>query len=213
MAFVDRAKARSTPIPLKGQEPHDNKYPMKNGKRYFVAARIGAATVAVVLSTICGALAQSTAPSDPTDAGKTVFKRANCFGCHKWHGNGGGGYGGDALSLRKTELTREQIIETVGCGRPGTGMPFFTRGAYDTVKCHDMSRQDAGDQMPPEANTFLRPNDIEAVADYVIAHIKGRGEPSYAECSAFFGDGSRVCDVYKKAEGGQAATVNQGKTN
>ena len=56
--------------------------------------------------------------SDPTNAGKAVFSRANCVGCHKWHGNGGGGYGGDALSLRKTELTRDQIIETVGCGRP-----------------------------------------------------------------------------------------------
>jgi hypothetical protein len=59
--------------------------------------------------------------------------------------------------------------------------------------------------MPPEANTFLRPNDIEAVADYVIAHIKGKGEPNYAECVTFFGDSSRVCDVYKKAEGQPAA--------
>jgi len=31
----------------------------------------------------------------------------------------------------------------------------------------------------------------------VIAHIKGRGEPNYAECVNFFGDTSRVCDVYK----------------
>jgi len=37
------------------------------------------------------ALGQSATTSDPTDAGKAVFKRANCFGCHKWHGNGGGG--------------------------------------------------------------------------------------------------------------------------
>ena len=126
-----------------------------------------------------------------------MFKRANCIGCHKWHGNGGGGYGGDALSLRKTELTREQIIETVTCGRPGTGMPFFVRGAYDTVKCYDINRQEAGSNMPPEANTFLRPHDIEAVADYVIAHIKDKGEPNHKECVEFFGDASRVCDVYK----------------
>jgi mono/diheme cytochrome c family protein len=132
------------------------------------------------------------------DAGKAVFNRANCVGCHKWHGNGGGGYGGDALSLRKTELMRDQIIETVGCGRPGTGMPFFTRGAYDEVKCHGMNRQDAGAQMPPEAGTFLRPKDIELVADYVIAYIKGNGEPTYAECVTFFSSGSRVCDIYKK---------------
>jgi hypothetical protein len=60
-----------------------------------------------------------------------------------------------------------------------------------------MDRQEAGSQMPQEAGTFLRPNDIEAVADYVIANIKGKGEPNYAECAAFFGDTSRVCDIYK----------------
>ncbi|MBR0695177.1 c-type cytochrome [Bradyrhizobium lablabi] len=135
--------------------------------------------------------------SDPTSAGKAVFAKANCMGCHKWHGNGGGGYGGDALSLRKTELTREQIIETVSCGRPGTGMPFFMRGAYDETKCHGMNRREASAQMPPEGGTFLRTKDVEAVADYVIAHIKGAGEPTYAECVAFFSNTSRVCDIYK----------------
>ena len=147
-------------------------------------------------SVVFGQSAQATA-SDPTNAGKAVFSKANCMGCHKWHGNGGGGYGGGALSLRKTELTRDQIIEVVGCGRPGTGMPFFIRGGYDEVKCHGMNRQDAGAQMPPEGATFLRPKDIEAVADYVIVHIKGAGEPTYAECVAFFSSTSRVCDVYK----------------
>jgi mono/diheme cytochrome c family protein len=115
---------------------------------------------------------QSSPSSDPADAGKAIFKRANCFGCHKWHGNGGGGYGGDALSLRKAELTRDQIIETVACGRPGTGMP-------------------------PEGGVFLRAPDIEAVADYVLSHIKGKGEPNYDECVSFFGSTSRVCDIYK----------------
>jgi mono/diheme cytochrome c family protein len=170
---------------------------MTNGKMSRIAALIAAAAVAAALWVPCAALSQTPTTSDPSDAGKTVFKRANCFGCHKWHGNGGGGYGGEALSLRITQLTREQITETVSCGRPGTAMPFFTRGAYDTIKCYDMNRQDAGSQMPPEANTFLRPNDIAAVADYVIVHIKGKGEPNYAECVRFFGDTSRVCDVYK----------------
>lgn len=153
------------------------------------------------------------AAADPTDAGKAVFKKANCMGCHKWHGNGGGGYGGDALSLRKTELTKEQIIETASCGRPGTGMPFFTRGAYDTVKCYGMNRQDIGDQIPPEGGTFLRPNDVKAVADYIIAHIKGKGEPNYAECTSFFSGASRVCDVYKQASSQMAPADNAGKTH
>lgn len=168
-------------------------------KVFPAAASLLFVSVAILICSIpAAAYGQSTqAPaSDPTNVGKAVFSKANCVGCHKWHGNGGGGYGGEALSLRKTEMTREQIIEAVGCGRPGTGMPFFIRGAYDTVKCFDMNRQDAGAQMPPEGGTFLRPNDIEAVADYVIAHIKGADEPTYAQCVAFFSNTSRVCDIY-----------------
>ena len=47
------------------------------------------------------AFAQS---ADPTDAGKAVFKRANCIGCHKWHGNGGGGYGNGGGVVREFEV-------------------------------------------------------------------------------------------------------------
>jgi mono/diheme cytochrome c family protein len=141
------------------------------------------------------ARAQST--PDPTDAGKRVYRRANCMGCHKWHGNGGGGYGGDALSLRRTRLDRAQIIETVSCGRPGTGMPYHLRGAYDSVKCYGMTREEVGRNIPPEGLVLLRQEDIDAVADYVIAHIKGKGDPDLADCVAFFDDTSRVCDIYR----------------
>src|ERR1700749_765828 len=118
---------------------------MKRNNKTPLGAVLALAAIAFAATT-AGAFAQS---ADPTEAGKAVFKRANCFGCHKWHGNGGGGYGGDALSLRKTELTKEQIVETVECGRPGTGMPFFMRGAYDTTKCYDMDREQVGAQKPP----------------------------------------------------------------
>jgi hypothetical protein len=86
--------------------------------------------------------AQQAPTHDPTDDGKRVFKAANCMGGHKWHGHGGSGYGGDALSLRNTELTREQIIEVIRCGRPGTGMPFHLRGAY-AEPCYDLKREPA----------------------------------------------------------------------
>jgi hypothetical protein len=64
--------------------------------------------------------------------------------------------------------------------------------------------------MPPEANIFLRSADISAVADYVIAHIKGKGEPSYADCISFFSEGSKVCNIYK-SEPAQSAE-STGKT-
>jgi Cytochrome c len=156
-------------------------------------------------------LAAQPAAQDRTDVGKQVFKSANCVGCHKWHGNGGGGYGGDALSLRKTELTREQIIETVNCGRPGTGMPFHLRGAYESQPCYGLTRAQISDSMPPEAAGFLRPGEVEALVDYVIAHVKGKGEPTYDECTAFFGSASRVCGIYKTPPQSAAAPDNSPK--
>lgn len=173
---------------------------------------------ATLAAVILGALALGALPRHhsyaqdaahgPAAEGKRVFQRANCVGCHKWHGGGGGGYGGDALSLRATQLDRGQIVETVTCGRPGTGMPYFQRGAYDgeAHPCYGMGRQELDHDIPVEATTFLRPNEVGAVVDYVMAEVKGRGEPTYAECIAFFGDGSRVCNVYKPpaAEGAQA---------
>ncbi len=158
--------------------------------------------VAGLLVCVVGAsaLAQGTGGHRRADEGKQVFQRANCVGCHKWHGGGGGGYGGSALSLRASELTREQIIEVVNCGRPGTGMPYHLRGAYDGSGCYGMARDELGKDIPVEPKAFLRPSEVEAVTDYVIANVQHRGEPVYAECTAFFGDGARVCNVLKTAE-------------
>jgi mono/diheme cytochrome c family protein len=175
------------------------------------AAAIILSFASVGLSTTRTVVAEQAATHDPTDVGKQVFKSANCVGCHKWHGNGGGGYGGAALSLRKTELTRQQIIETVSCGRPGTGMPFHLRGAYESHPCYGLTRAQIPDSMPPEAAAFLRPGEIEAVTDYVMAHVKGKGEPTYDECITFFGSGSRVCGVYKTPRQDAAVPENAPK--
>lgn len=154
-----------------------------------------------------GVAAGSSVRAQPADSGqetqlaegKRLF-RADCAGCHKWHGGGGGGYGGAALSLRNTHLNRDQIIETVSCGRPGTGMPYHLRDAYDSNKCYGLKKSDIEKMMPPEAATFLRPADIAVITDYVLARVKGRGEPNYAQCIEFFGEGSRVCNTYNKTD-------------
>ena len=121
------------------------------------------------------------------------------MGCHKWNGNGGGGYGGAAANLRQTALSPEQIEQTIRCGRLGSGMPHFDADAYSDGRCYGLKRSalPAG-QMPPEPDHPLRPADIHAVATYVVTHIKGKGDPTLAQCQAFFGTGTRVCDVYAK---------------
>lgn len=130
--------------------------------------------------------------------GKNVFK-ASCGGCHKWHGDGGGGYGGAALSLRQTQLTHDQIIETVKCGRPGTGMPSHDRDAYKDKSCYGLTKEEAGNTIPPIANSFLSASEIEAVASYVATTLQGKGEPTLDECLTFWGPTSSVCNEFKKA--------------
>jgi mono/diheme cytochrome c family protein len=142
----------------------------------------------------------SNAAENGADTGQAIYKRANCVGCHKWHGDGGGGYGGAALSLRKTELDKPQIMETLRCGRPGTGMPYFSRDSYPQngePQCYSLSSKDLESMHVAQAGVFLRPEEIDAVAEYVLSSIKGKGDPNLADCVAFFGEDSKACDVYK----------------
>lgn len=129
--------------------------------------------------------------------GKLVYEEANCIGCHKWHGQGGGGYGGAALSLRETTLTRDQLIEVIVCGRMATGMPYHLRAAWKPAHpCYGMTAEALGGDLPPPAAEFLRDYQVEAVADYVLEHLQGRGAPTKEECVAFWGERARECDRF-----------------
>jgi hypothetical protein len=157
--------------------------------------------VAVLLIGQGGAQAQSNMGGhQPGSEGQRIYEKANCVGCHKWHGGGGGGYGGPALSLRDTQLDRAQIIEVVHCGRPGTGMPRHDRGAYKDFECFGgVKLEEFGADAPAEAAILLRPQEIETVVDYVLQHMKGKGAAGYRDCAEFFGDGARACEIYRNA--------------
>ncbi len=158
---------------------------------------VAGAAAALIFVLVAGT---SNAAEKSLETGQAIYKRANCVGCHKWHGDGGGGYGGAALSLRKTELDKEQIMEIVRCGRPGTGMPYFSRNSYpanDAPRCYNLTGKDLESMHVAQANIFLRPEEIAAVAEYVLGSIKGKGDPNLADCTAFFGEESKACDVYK----------------
>lgn len=146
----------------------------------------------------------------PSDDGLRIYKSANCVGCHKWSGTGGGGYGGAAANLRETKLSLDQIEETIRCGRPMAGMPHFQLDAYSDGRCYGLKASDLPDgKMPPEPDHGLRPADIKAVAEYVATHIKDQGDPTFSQCQAFFGAGTRVCDVYAKKDDGGGQNVSR----
>jgi hypothetical protein len=100
------------------------------------------------------------------------------------------------LALRKTQLTRDQIRLTIQCGRPGTAMPHFDRLAYTDNRCYGMTAQDLGNNVPNRAATTLQPFQIDAVADYVAAKLKGAGRVTRAQCVAYFGGTEAQCAKY-----------------
>ncbi len=156
----------------------------------LVSGAAGVAVLAALLLTAGGARSAA-----DLDLGKRVYRKANCVGCHKWHGGGGGGYGGLALSLRATELDRAELLEVVRCGRPGTRMPYHDRHAYQSTPCYGgTTKADLGDDFPAQAAILLRDQEIEAVVAYVQSQLQGKGEPTKADCIAFWGPGERECE-------------------
>lgn len=135
------------------------------------------------------------APPSGASPGRLVYEKANCVGCHKWHGGGGGGYGGAALSLRESQLERADLFEVVRCGRPSTGMPYHDRQAYKSVECFGgMTLEGLADaDRPRPPAQFLRPEEIEAVVAYVATEIQGKAEPTKADCVAYWGPDAREC--------------------
>lgn len=131
--------------------------------------------------------------------GQDIFKaKAVCQYCHKWDGSGDQGYGGNAPSLRATKLNRAQVTETVKCGRPGTGMPFHDQYAYTDKRCYGVTREQLGNNVPPEPNAFLNADEIDDVVDYLFAKVVGRGASTYEECVEFWGQDTRQCEPMKK---------------
>jgi mono/diheme cytochrome c family protein len=130
--------------------------------------------------------------------GKEIYKvKANCQFCHKWDASGDTGYGGIALSLRKTALTREQFVEVIKCGRPMTGMPYHDQYAYTDKRCFGMTREDLGKDMPLLGES-LSAREIDAVVKYLYARAVGRGEATYEDCVDFWGKDTRQCEPMKK---------------
>src|SRR5215813_8097669 len=126
-----------------------------------------ATEIATVLALLLGAVAPAWAQAVPwaedarlIEFGKGIYKeKANCQFCHKWDASGDTGYGGVALSLRKSALNREQFTEVVKCGRPLTGMPYHDKFSYTDKRCYGMTREELGTQAPPMGE-FLAPREI-----------------------------------------------------
>ncbi len=168
--------------------------------RAAVSANSGiAGIIALTLLAFLGG--HATAQQNDVGEGQRIWEqKAQCPACHGWAGDGdrGGLHAeGKAPSLRLTQLTRDQIRTTIQCGRPGTPMPHFDRFAYTDKRCYDMTADDLGDSVPDRGEITLQSYEIDALADYIEAKIKGAGPTTRDQCIEYFGANAGVrCEKY-----------------
>jgi mono/diheme cytochrome c family protein len=132
----------------------------------------GIVTAAILLPSLDAALAQD------TSFGQRLFQdKADCQFCHGTVGDGRGDprSSGRAANLHETHLNREQMIEVIACGRPGTEMPHFDKYAYEDTDCYGLKGKNLGNDAPRDPHsTSLTKREIEAVADYILAKFVGK---------------------------------------
>ena len=155
-----------------------------------------------LLSLLFVVLSSCSAVADDFSFGRRIFQdKAQCVFCHGWGGDGAGApqSSGSAANLRETKLTREQLIEVISCGRPGTAMPRFDDQAYAEKRCYGgvteaMLGQDLP-SLPP--GSLLQQREIEALVDFLKAKIINRGPVTRDECLEAFGErAANTCAQY-----------------
>src|SRR5262249_27389646 len=113
-----------------------------------------------------------------TSFGQRLFQdKADCGFCHGPNGDGLGDprSPGRAANLDETHLSRDQLIEVIACGRPGTEMPHFDKYAYEDTDCYGLKGKSLGNDAPRDPHsTSLTKREIEAVTDYVLAKFVGK---------------------------------------
>jgi mono/diheme cytochrome c family protein len=156
------------------------------------------ARIAIVAVTLLGTIVEPALAQDFSYGRRLYLDKAQCGFCHGWAGDGAGEpQSNGGANLRQSFLNREQLIEIIMCGRPGTPMPRFDEDAYTDKRCYDMTEADLGTNVPtlPPGST-LQKREAEAIADYILAKFKGRGQVTREECEEVFGDGARSCRDY-----------------
>jgi mono/diheme cytochrome c family protein len=151
-------------------------------------------------ATVAGSTQLAAQPADNSAYGRRLFHdKAQCSFCHGWAADGAGEpqSNGGAANLRQSFLNRDQLVEVILCGRPGTPMPHYDDLAYTVKRCYGMTDTELGAQVPAlPLSTTLQKREAEAIADYLLAKVIGRGPVTREECEEMFGPGARSCVGY-----------------
>jgi mono/diheme cytochrome c family protein len=160
------------------------------------------AVLLLALFTATMAWAQAADPSDIVEGGKLFRQKASCQSCHGWAGDGRkmDNQMPDGANLRESTLDRQNLVMTIKCGRPGTGMPAFDKFAYSDGRCYGLKQADlraSGSRMPDPPAT-LQPREIDTIVDFLVAKIVKQGPMDHAKCIEFWGSEVEACGEFTK---------------
>ena len=140
---------------------------------------------ALVCLAILGLPAKAQDAAAQEFTGAQLWQQGGCFRCHGNLADGAGdGASPPAPNLRRSALDRDRLIEVIGCGRPGTEMPYNLAGAYTEVSCYSIPlgkppRVDRGGGFTGEQ--------IDTLVDFLLKHVVRQARITRENCGAFFG--------------------------
>jgi len=118
------------------------------------------------------------------DSGVLAWKRGGCSNCHGNLAAGGQDPSyPEGPSLRVTLLVKEQLIETISCGRPGTEMPANLKGAYAIVACYGLPTGEVPKEV--RAGGGLTQEEIQALVLFLGADVVGKKRITRQNCALF----------------------------
>jgi mono/diheme cytochrome c family protein len=160
------------------------------------AARMCRVAAAVAIGVVALASAANAQNADRIKAGVTMWRASGCSDCHGAFANGERerDESPTGANLRTSKLDAAALKSTIGCGRPGTGMPAFDEGAYKVRACNGQALGAPPSDLYPAPRT-LTPDEIDAIVTYLQARIVGRGRNiTKQECLAYYDDKPDWCD-------------------
>ncbi|MFO1184881.1 MAG: hypothetical protein U1E56_08845 [Bauldia sp.] len=150
---------------------------------------VAAALGAVVLVQPVSSQAQQPPSEATVAAGLQVWRTAACGLCHGTFGNGEKTQdeAPTGANLRTTKIDAATMIETIKCGRPGTGMPYFDPLAWTKSACYGLplAAEPPAGSRPPNAD--LNTEKIALVVAYIQAKLQGKPDITKADCSYYYG--------------------------
>ena len=155
--------------------------------------------IPTIVATLIGIGTACAQTPDDIAAGMSLFlQKGACQSCHGWAGDGRkmDSQMPDGANLREIPTDRSRLVQTVKCGRPGTGMPAFDRLAYSDGRCSGLKKSDlqARNLDLPDPPATLQPNEVNLLADFLFAKVIGKGPMTRAQCAEYWGEPVEACN-------------------